>query len=274
MICFPNAKINIGLNIIEKRGDGFHNIETVFYPVRWCDALEVVEKQVSSIKYQDKIKLSLSGLEVMGDWKANLVVKAYQLLDGDFDLPPVKIHLYKNIPMGAGLGGGSADGAFALKLLNEKFDLKLNHSKLKVYAQQLGSDCSFFIDNHPAFAEGRGEELKKIDMDLSQYHIVIVRPPVHVTTAEAYNEVRPARPVTSLRELIQFPVKEWKNYIQNDFEESVFKKYPVIKEIKEKLYLLGALYASMSGSGSAVYAIFDKETSVENAFDKSCVVFV
>jgi len=250
MIIFPNAKINIGLNIISRREDGYHNLETIFYPIKINDALEVIKA--------DELSFESSGLEIPGRVEDNLCIKGYHLLKKDFDLPPVKIHLHKNIPIGAGLGGGSADAAFFIKLMNQNFSLGLTDDRMMNYARQLGADCAFFIQNKPLFAFEKGDEFESIKLDLSNYKIVLVMPPVHVSTAEAYSGVKPAPVKESLMELIYRPVTEWKNVIKNDFEASVFKNHPMIRGVKASLYEAGALYASMSGSGSSVFGIFDK----------------
>jgi 4-diphosphocytidyl-2-C-methyl-D-erythritol kinase len=249
MIAFPNAKINIGLNIINRRADGYHNLETVFYPVMINDALEIVES--------DKLSFESSGLEIPGRAEDNLCLKGYHLIKRDFGIPPVKIHLHKHIPIGAGLGGGSADAAFFIKLVDEKFDLGLTVGQLENYARHLGADCAFFIQNKPVFAFDKGDEFEPIKLDLSKYKIVVVMPPVHVSTAEAYSGVKPAPVKHSLMELIDEPVTEWKNFIKNDFETSVFKNHPAIRGVKAALYEAGAIYASMSGSGASVFGIFD-----------------
>lgn len=248
MISFPNAKINIGLNVVSKRTDGYHNLETIFYPVHLSDALEMV--------ISDKTELSFSGLEIHGNPKENLVLKAYYLLNEEFGLPPVKFHLHKVIPFGAGLGGGSADAAFALKMLNKTFKLDITTEKLEEFAAKLGADCAFFIHNKPTFATGIGNQFKPINLDLSKYHIIIIKPDIHVSTKDAYQNIVPQQPQVSLPELIKKPVTEWKNQVVNDFEKSVFAMFPQLKELKELLYNLGAEYASMSGSGSALYAFF------------------
>jgi 4-diphosphocytidyl-2-C-methyl-D-erythritol kinase len=250
MIIFPNAKINIGLNIISRRDDGYHDLETIFYPVKINDALEIIEA--------DKLSFQSSGLEIPGRVEDNLCIKGYHLLKKDFDLPPVKIHLHKHIPIGAGLGGGSADAAFFIRLINQKFELGMTDDHMTGYARKLGADCAFFIQNKPVFAFDRGDEFEPIKLDLSNYKIVLVMPPVHVSTAEAYSGVNPAPVKHSLMELIYKPVAEWKNYIKNDFEASVFKNNPVIRGVKAALYGAGAIYASMSGSGASVFGIFDK----------------
>ncbi len=248
MIVFPNAKINIGLHIVSKRPDGYHNLETVFYPVELSDALEMAEA--------DKVNISFSGLPVDGLAEENLVLKAYRLLQKDFDLPPVRFHLHKVIPMGAGLGGGSSDGAFTLKMVNDFFHLQLNTEQLKSYALKIGADCTFFIDNTPSFAEGIGNRLIPCKLDLSEYRIVLLKPEVAVNTVQAYRNIVPAKPAFQLKKLTEIPVEDWKGFVVNDFEKTIFPRFPEIEKWKKKLYDLGALYASMSGSGSAVFGIF------------------
>jgi 4-diphosphocytidyl-2-C-methyl-D-erythritol kinase len=284
MVCFPNSKINLGLDIIEKRNDGYHTIESVFLPVKWCDALEVVEdgsrkSEDGSRKPEDggrktekEIKFSVSGLKIDGEMKNNLCVKAYHLLRKDFKLPSIKLHLHKIIPMGAGLGGGSSDAAFTLKLLNELFHLKLTNEHLKNYAKQIGSDCAFFIDNIPAFASGKGDELEKINLNLKGLFILIVKPAVHISTADAYRMIKPGQPKRSLKERVNLPLIEWKNFLKNDFEKCVFQKHPLVADLKNKMYQQGALYSSMSGSGSAVYGIFGKKNFDKNIF-KKCITW-
>ncbi len=251
MILFPNAKINIGLNILSRREDGFHNLETIFYPLAIRDALEVVEA--------DQMKFTSSGLEIPGDAMDNLCLKAYYLLSKDYKLPPVHIHLHKNIPIGAGLGGGSADASFFIRLINQKFELGMDALQMEGYASKLGSDCAFFIQNKPAIAVGKGDQLQTINLDLSSYFIMLVMPQVQVSTSDAYRGVRPATMASSLADLIKLPIEAWRVAIKNDFEPSVFLQYPIISEIKSKLYSAGALYACMSGSGSSVFGIFEKE---------------
>jgi 4-diphosphocytidyl-2-C-methyl-D-erythritol kinase len=293
MLSFPNAKINIGLNIVEKRSDGFHNIESVFYPVGLSDVLEVVNRENSEerianrdkdVKYEvqstkfevagENIEFSASGIEIPGRAEENLCCKAYELISKDYPLPSIKIHLHKIIPIGAGLGGGSADAAFFIKLINEKFELGLAWGEMHHYAKQLGSDCSFFISNKPAFVKGKGDDFEGISLDLAGYKIAIIYPGIHINTAEAYKGVIPKKPKQSLEKLIQQPIESWKDSIHNDFEDSIFQKYPKIKKIKEQLYESGALYASMSGSGSSVYGIFKKEDSIKSDFIKQGLVWV
>lgn len=250
MIGFPNAKINIGLNITSKRLDGFHDLETVFYPVGWNDALEFVPSE--------EISFSSSGIVISGESESNLVMKAYRLLQKDFNLPPLKIHLHKEIPFGAGLGGGSSDGAFMLSMLNKEFKLNLMGSDLEHYAAKLGSDCPFFIRNSPVFASGRGEVMEPVELSLNNWFILLIKPPVAVPTAKAFQWIIPAVPEYSLKTLIQQPVAAWKNTIVNQFELSVFQFYPEIEQVKNQLYDLGAVYASMSGSGSCVFGLFQE----------------
>ena len=258
MITFPNAKINLGLNITEKRPDGYHNLETVFYPVPLEDALEITILNDS----KQKFALHQSGLEISGEPENNLVVKAYLLLDREFQLPPIDIYLYKHIPSGAGLGGGSADAAFMLKLLNEKFHLHLTDEKLEEYAAMLGADCAFFIKNKPTFAEGIGNVFSPVDLSLKGNQLVLVKPDTFVSTREAFSFIRPRHLEHSLKEIIKRPVNEWKDNMLNDFEESVFPQYPVIEDIKKELYRKGAVYAAMSGSGSSVFGLFNPEEEI------------
>lgn len=258
MITFPNIKINLGLSITEKRPDGYHNLETVFYPVALEDALEIR----TNPEAQQKFTLHQHGMEIAGNPENNLVVKAYLLLDKEFHLPPVEIHLYKHIPSGAGLGGGSSDTAFMLKLLNEHYNLQLSDKQLEDYAATLGADCAFFIKNTPTYAEGIGNIFSPIELSLKGYRIMIVKPDVFVSTREAFANIRPHRPEYPVREVIRRPVAEWKDTLINDFEASVFPQYPVIGEIKEELYHQGAIYASMSGSGSSVFGLFAADTTL------------
>lgn len=252
MVIFPNAKINLGLNIIEKRPDGYHNLETVFYPIALEDALEVNKRK----DITGRCEFYPYNENEAEDAENNLVVKAFKLLDAEFDLPPTSIVLHKRIPTGAGLGGGSADAAFMLKLLNRKYRLMLTDETLEKYAARLGADCAFFIKNRPAFAEGIGNILSPVSLSLYGYQILLVKPDIFVSTREAFAKIKPHRPDKSLKEIIKLPVEEWKDTMVNDFEESVFSQFPVIGEIKQELYRSGAIYASMSGSGSSVYGLF------------------
>ena len=270
MITFPNCKINLGLSIIRKRTDGYHDLETVFYPIQIKDALEIIETSNSSQSGAgdgNNLQCSISGLTIDGDIENNLCVKAYHLLKKDFpDLPSVQIHLHKVIPIGAGLGGGSANGAFTLTLLNKKFELGLTEEVLIKYALQLGSDCPFFIKNTPSFATGRGENLEPVDVDLRGYKLIIVHPGIYVNTGLAFSNIKLYRRSGSVKEIIQQPVSLWKQELRNDFEEPIFSKHPEIKKIRDELYDSGAVYASMTGSGSAVYGFFEKDKSTSISF--------
>lgn len=265
MIVFPNIKINLGLSITEKRPDGYHNLETVFYPVALEDALEI-----RALPEADKkITLHQYGMEITGNPEDNLVAKAYSLLDKEFHLPPVEIHLYKHIPSGAGLGGGSSDAAFMLKLLNGHFHLNLSEEQLEIYAATLGADCAFFIKNKPVYAEGIGNIFSPIELSLKGYQIMIVKPDVFVSTREAFANIHPHHPEYPVKEVIRRPVAEWKDTLINDFEASVFPQHPVIGEIKKELYNQGALYASMSGSGSSVFGLFTPDAALPEINRKS-----
>ncbi|MBL0183963.1 MAG: 4-(cytidine 5'-diphospho)-2-C-methyl-D-erythritol kinase [Chitinophagaceae bacterium] len=262
MIVFPNCKINLGLHILSKRDDGFHDLETVFCPINFTEALEVISNPAS----HSDTEFTATGLKVDGSPSDNLCIKAYQLLKKDIpQLAAVKIHLHKTIPTGAGLGGGSADAAFMLKLLNDKFKLNLSTPELLNYALQLGSDCPFFIINKPCFATGRGESLEEISLDLSPYKIVLINPNLHVNTGWAFSQISPAMPKRNLKEIVGQPIATWKEELKNDFEEAVSAAHPRIKLIKEYLYRQGAIYAAMSGSGSTVFGIFDKATPVAHS---------
>lgn len=264
MLFFPNAKINIGLNIINKRSDGFHNIETVFCPVGLCDVLEFTE---APDQPQGHCSLTITGTTVDGKPEDNLIVKAYRLLHEDFHLPAIQIHLHKMIPMGAGLGGGSSDASFMIKNLNTYFNLNLSESRMCEYASKLGSDCAFFILNRPVFAYERGNIFKETLFLPGNLSIYIVHPGIHVSTVTAYAGVIPQNPVYSVEEWITRPVSEWKDRITNDFEKTVFKTHPLLEQIKMEMYQLGAVYASMSGSGSAIYGLFDGPVPETGAFD-------
>lgn len=264
MITFPNAKINIGLNITSRRTDGYHNLETIFYPVQIKDALEVIEAPEMSFE--------TSGIEIPGHANENLCLQAYDLMRKDFDLPDIKIHLHKQIPIGAGLGGGSADAAFFIKLVNEKFQLSLDVETMQNYCRKLGADCAFFIENRPVFAFEKGDVFKEITLDLSAYHLALVMPPVHVSTGEAYRGVKPQQAQQSLKELIQLPIEEWQGKITNDFEERILKNHPQIRGVKSALLEAGALFALMSGSGASVYGIFHKPVDL-SFLEKDNLVF-
>jgi len=251
MIVFPNAKINIGLNVVSRRSDGYHNLETVFYPIKIYDALEALPAA--------NLTFEASGLGIPGRVEDNLCIRAYELMGKDHHLQPVNIHLHKHIPIGAGLGGGSADAAFFIKLIDQLFNLGLSLEQKLDYARQLGADCAFFIESKPVFAFEKGDRFEPVNLDLSNYSIALVMPPAHVSTSEAYRGVKPYWPARSVKELITLPVEEWKNYIKNDFEESVFKNHVMIRGVKAALYEAGAVYASMSGSGASVFGIFKQK---------------
>lgn len=270
MIVFPCAKINLGLNIVSKREDGYHNLETVFYPIPLYDALE--------IKYMDEkfpsdtaCDLKVTGNAVDCDEQKNLVVKAYHILAADYQLPRIHTHLYKHIPSQAGLGGGSSDAAFMIRLLDERFRLNIGNPEMERYAARLGADCAFFIEAEPAYAEGIGDVLMPADGpdgNLHGYYLCVVKPDVAVSTKEAYSAITPKKPAKSCRDIVRQPIETWKEELVNDFEEPIFKMHPELEAIKQKLYDQGAIYASMSGSGSALYGIFKEEPKgIEEQFD-------
>lgn len=256
MLVYPNAKINIGLDVVEKRPDGYHNIETVFYPIGLHDVLDIEPSENCS-----DYSFSADGIPIEGDPEKNLIIQAYRLLQSEYSIPPIDITLIKQIPFGAGLGGGSSDAAFTLKALNQLFELKITPKKLEKFASELGADCPVFIRNKPVFATGIGNIFTPIKLSLKDYFLLLVKPDVHVSTPEAYSLVKPQKPEVSIKELIERPLSEWKKHIKNDFEKSVFARYPEIETIKKNMYELGALYASMSGSGSSVYGIFEAPLS-------------
>lgn len=262
MVVFPHCKINLGLSVIAKRPDGYHDLETCFYPVPWRDVLEVIEGQT--------FQFEMTGIRIPGEPESNLCVKAYRLLKEDYQLPEVQIHLHKVIPTGAGLGGGSSDAAFMLRLLNQKFELGISEDILVQYAARLGSDCPFFVYDSSMMGSGRGEVLKPVAVSLANKFMVVVKPATHVSTADAFAGIVPRQPDYNIGEVVtQMSIQEWKHHLKNDFEETVFRKYPEIKLVKEKLYKTGALYAAMSGSGSSVFGIFDHETDAD--FDEMTV---
>lgn len=267
MIVFPNAKINLGLNVVERRNDGYHNIESLFYPIPLNDALELLFDAS-----KDDCTFTSSGIDIDCNESDNLVVKAYYLLKQRYNIGGVKIHLHKNIPSGAGLGGGSADAAFTLKALNEMFKLDLDADELKVLAGQLGADCPFFIDNKPSYVTGIGDIMEPSGIDLSKYYIAIVKPDLHVPTVAAYKGVTPALPGVTVAEILRKDISYWSQFLVNDFENSVFNEYPEIEEVKRRLNAKGALYVAMSGSGAAVYSIHKKEPNISD-FPKSHFVW-
>jgi 4-diphosphocytidyl-2-C-methyl-D-erythritol kinase len=261
MVAFPPCKINLGLHILRKRGDGYHDLETCFLAVPWSDMLEIIPAQAFSF--------TTSGLDVPGNPADNLCVRAYNLLKVDFNLPPVQIHLHKIIPTGAGLGGGSSDAAYTLRLLNTICELNLTTEQLAAYAARLGSDCAFFIYDQPMLGTGRGEILEPLALGLKGKYLAICKPDIHVSTAEAYAGVTPQVPATNIKVILTTkPFEEWWFYLKNDFEASVMVKHPAIRNTKDKFYAQGARYASMSGSGAAVFALFDKPVALDpEAYD-------
>lgn len=263
MIGFTPCKINLGLHVVEKRPDGYHNIETCFVPVPWFDVVEVIPAR--------EFRFSASGLPVPGAVPDNLCVRAYRLLQTEFQLPPAEVHLHKQVPMGAGLGGGSSNGAGVLRLLNDVFELGLSHETLRRYAARLGSDCPFFIEGRPMLGEGRGELLTPVSLPLDGCWLALVKPDVHVATAAAYAGIAPRVPAQPLRSVLQMPVHAWREALVNDFEPGVASRYPVIAEIKQELYKMGAAYAAMSGSGAAVFGIFNEALDAAKKFsDCTC----
>lgn len=266
MLAFPNSKINLGLYVTEKRSDGFHNIETVFFPIPLHDILETLPSEKNQ---SEKVEFESTGINIDCSAEKNLCVKAYYLLDADFNLPPVKIILHKVVPMGAGLGGGSADGAFTFTLLNDMFDLNLSKDVLANYAAKIGSDCPFFIYNQPMLGSGRGEILSPVELSLKGHSLVLVKPASSVGTAEAYKGVKLGFPEIPLLEMVKQPVSDWKNNLKNNFEITVFSNHPEIENIKKQLYERGAIYACMSGSGSTVFGIFRDPQHLKESF-KDC----
>lgn len=259
MVTFPNAKINLGLRVVEKREDGYHNLDTVFYPLPLQDALECIPAETDSF--------TSTGIPIPGSPTSNLCIKAIELLRKDFpSIPPLSVHLHKKIPMGAGLGGGSSDGAFMLKMLNDTFRLGLSQENLIQYALRLGSDCPFFIINSPVAASGRGEKMHPIECSLSHHTLLLVHPGIHIGTAEAFARIRPQQPLHSCSQIVSQPLTTWRDQLINDFEQSVFPTYPELAEIKASLYALGAGYASMTGTGSVIFAIFEKRPNWEGYF--------
>ena len=279
MIKYPIAKINLGLNVVAKRPDGYHDLETVFYPVGIEDALELqpMDEGFPSSVYCD---LKITNMKIDGDEQQNLVVKAYRLIAEHYDIPRVHIHLFKRIPMQAGLGGGSSDAAFMIRLLDEYFKINMGNREMERYAARLGADCPFFITAEPAYATGIGDILQPVGSDeecrhyLNGYWIVLVKPPVAVSTKEAYADIIPQPTAKKCREIVLQPVETWREELTNDFEKSIFPKYPVLANIKDALYNKGAVYAAMSGSGSTIFGIFkEKPLGIETAF-ADCQTYV
>jgi 4-diphosphocytidyl-2-C-methyl-D-erythritol kinase len=267
MTVYPNAKINIGLQVLEKLPDGYHSIRSVFYPIGLQDTLTL-----EPASGRQGLELRITGLDVPGDLSSNLCTKAYELIGRDYPLPGLNLHLHKTIPIGAGLGGGSSNAAYFIRALNETFELGLAWGEMHHYAKQLGSDCSFFISNRPAFASGKGDLLESMDLSLKGYFLVLVCPPVHVSTAEAYGGVRPELTEFDLESYVTgHPPEAWKDIVRNDFETSIFHKHPDLAAIKENLYSKGAVYASMTGSGSAVYGVFRSPVDLTSNFEGAFV---
>ena len=264
MICFPNAKINLGLRITEKRPDGYHNLETVFYPIGLKDALESVPNT-----HHTDYSLSvcrMNGIDLMDDSADNMVTKAFRLLQSKYPIRPMDFYLHKAIPTGAGLGGGSSDAAFTLKLINKTNNLGLSTFELEDLSTHLGADCSFFIKNKPTFATGIGTVFEDIALSLKGYYLILIKPDIHISTAEAYSLVHPVHPDFSLKDVLADPITTWKNTVINDFEASAFERFPQIKSMKEQMYKHGAIYASMSGSGSSVYGLFSEPVNLRQSF--------
>lgn len=278
MIDFPCAKINLGLNITEKRADGYHNLETVFFPIPICDALEIktMDERFPSNVACD---LKVTGNNVCCNENDNLIVKAYNIIAADFDIPRVHAHLYKNIPSEAGLGGGSSDAAYMIRLLDQRFRINIGNAEMEKYAARLGADCPFFITAEPSYAEGIGEILSPVNItnnNLEGYSLVVVKPQIAVSTKEAFSSITPRKPLMCCREIVAQPIETWKDALCNDFEESVFGIYPQLNDIKNRIYTLGAAYAQMSGSGSSLFGIFKSdvdEQSIKNEF-ADCRTFV
>lgn len=268
MLTFPNAKINLGLNVVEKRPDGYHNLETVFYPVPITDALELfpMDKDFPSAFDCD---LKVTNISIDGDEQKNLVVKAYNLLKQDFPtLPRIHIHLYKGIPTQAGMGGGSSDCGFMITLLNRQFQLGLSDEQMIDYAARLGADCAFFVLNKPCYAEGIGEKLQPVALDLKGWYLAVVRPAIPVPTREAFSLIVPQYPSKNCRDIVMQPVETWRQELTNDFEKSVFALHPEIGAIKDRLYDKGAVYAAMSGSGSSLFGLFREPVSLDEFNDE------
>lgn len=260
MTIFPFCKINLGLSIIEKRSDGFHNLETILYPIQIKDVLEIIPTT-------EKFQISVSGIPIEGNPEHNLVVKAYRLLEKDFNIGPVHIHLHKSIPAGAGMGGGSSDASHTILLLNKLFSLALPLEKMEKYARQLGSDCAFFFNNKPMLAFDKGDFFKPVNVNLEPYTLMVVKPNISINTGQAYKWVSPSKKKLSLAEVLDLPVSEWEGNLINDFETPVFERYPELADIKAKIRSAGAIYSSMTGSGSAIYGIFHKADFVEKKID-------
>ncbi len=274
MINFPCAKINLGLNVVSKRNDGYHNLETVFYPIPLTDALEI-KLMDEGFPSPVACDLKVTGNEILGNEQDNLVVKAYHLIAEDFQIPRIHAHLYKRIPSQAGLGGGSSDAAFMIRLLDERFRLNIGIAEMERYAAKIGADCAFFITAEPSYATGIGDILAPVDGpkgNLNKYYITIVKPNVAISTKEAYQMITPKQTTKSCQDIVKQPIETWRDELTNDFEEPAFAQHPVLKEIKEHLYASGALYAQMSGSGSAMFGIFrENPQGIEKLFNNMFV---
>lgn len=271
MIVFPNAKINLGLNIVSKREDGYHNIESVFFPIPVCDVLEIIPTE-----NQEK-NFTLEVIDLPDDGKMNLVEKAYNAISKKYQIPPIEVILKKNIPFAAGLGGGSSDAAYTLKTLADMFVRDIEEQELHEMAKSIGADVPFFIKNKPVYAESIGTDFSDIEISLKNYQIVLIKPDIAVSTAEAYSGVKPSTPNYKLKEIIKLPVNEWRDVVKNDFEDSLFPKYPRLKEIKDSLYKMGAEYASMSGSGSSIFGLFKtapNQEAIESITRNNEIVFI
>lgn len=260
MVTFPHAKINLGLSVLGKRSDGYHQIETILYPIALSDMLEIIPSSEPETIFES------AGPEIDGHLENNSCLKAYGIMSGQFSIPPVRMFLFKKIPMGAGLGGGSSDAAHTLRILDDLFNLNAGHDLLHRIAADVGSDCPFFLDNRPKLGTGRGEHLESIPLDLSGLRMMLVKPAISVSTAEAYAGIVPEKKSTSLKEIITMPLDQWQTNLINDFEGSIFRTYPRIRAIKETLLSAGAVYASMTGSGSAVYGLFESATPNPSLF--------
>ncbi|MCE2733732.1 MAG: 4-(cytidine 5'-diphospho)-2-C-methyl-D-erythritol kinase [Cyclobacteriaceae bacterium] len=264
MVVFPHCKINLGLHVLYKRADGYHELDTCFYPITFHDLLEVLPAKNFSV--------TLTGLSIPGNKTDNICVMAYRLLQQEYQLPNISIHLHKEVPIGAGLGGGSSDGVFTLKALNTIFNLGITPEKMLHYASQLGSDCAFFCQDNPMIGRGRGELLSPVSVSLKHFYLILLKPPIHISTKTAFAGLKPKERKVSIEKIVtQVPVDKWKDHLSNDFEESIFKLYPEIEACKTKLYDHGAVYASMTGSGAGVYGLFNNETDVVKFQDKNLI---
>lgn len=269
MITFPCAKINLGLNIVNKRSDGYHELQTVFYPTKLTDTLEI-KRMDDEFPVDTACDLKIYGIPVACNEQDNLVVKAYNLIAQDYDLPRIHAHLFKQIPSQAGLGGGSSDAAYMIRLLDERFRLNMGNAEMERYAARLGADCAFFITAEPSYATGIGEILEPTDGPrdaLDTYYIGIVKPDIAISTKEAFAHIVPQMPAKCCRDIVRQPIETWRDELTNDFEKPLFALHPELADIKQRLYQEGAIYAQMSGSGSALFGIFDHKVDIGRAFD-------